>query len=86
MNARNKDSCHQLFKSLKILPLKSQFIFSPLLIFVAKNRDLYESHSEIQNIETRLSSDLHTPTANLTNFKKDLFILELNILTIFLLT
>jgi len=28
MNARNRDSCRQLFKSLKILPLKLQYIFS----------------------------------------------------------
>jgi len=48
MNARNGDSCCQLFKNLKILPLKSQYIFS-LLLFVAKNRDLYESISEIHN-------------------------------------
>jgi len=40
MNARNRDSCRQLFKTLKILPLKSQYIFS-LLVFIAKNRDLY---------------------------------------------
>ena len=28
MNGRNRDSCHQLLKNLKILPLKSQYIFS----------------------------------------------------------
>ena len=49
MNARNRDSCHQLLKNIKILPLKSQYIFS-LLLFVAENRDLYESNSEIHNI------------------------------------
>jgi len=27
MNARNRDSCHQLFKNLKFLPLKSQYIY-----------------------------------------------------------
>jgi len=27
MNVRNRDSCPQLFKNLKILPLKSQYIF-----------------------------------------------------------
>ena len=63
MNARNRDSCHQLFKNLKILPLKSQYILS-LLLFIAKNRDLYESSSEIRNINSRFSSDLHTATAN----------------------
>jgi len=85
MNARNRDSCHQLFKILKILPLKSQYIFF-FLLFAAKNRDLYESNSEIHNINTRFSSDLHTSTANLTIFQKDLFILELNSLITFLLT
>jgi len=40
MNARKGDSCCQLYKNLKILPLKSTYIFPPLLFF-AKNRDLY---------------------------------------------
>ena len=72
MNARNRDSYRQLLKNQKILPLKSQCIFS-LLLFVAKNRDSYESNSEIHNINTRFSSDLHTPTANLTTFQKSPF-------------
>jgi hypothetical protein len=84
MNARNRDSCRQLFKNLKRLPLKSQYIFS-LLLFVAENRDLYESNSEIHNINTRFSFDLHIPTANLTTFQKVPFILELKFLIIFLL-
>jgi len=72
MNTRNRDSYHQLFKNLKILPLKSQYIFS-LLLFVAKNKDLYELNSEIHDVNTRFSSDLHIPTANLTNFQKGPF-------------
>jgi hypothetical protein len=44
VNARNRVPCRQLFKNLKTLPLKSQYIF-PLLIFVAKNRGSYESNS-----------------------------------------
>jgi len=69
MKARNRDSFHQLFKNLKILPLKLQYFF-PRLLFVAKNRDLYESNSEIHNINTKFSSELHSPTANLTTFQK----------------
>jgi len=72
MNARNRDSCRHLFKNLKVLPLKSQYIFS-LLLFVARNRDLYESNKEIHNINIRFISDLHTPTANFTTFQKDPF-------------
>jgi len=61
LNTRNRDSCCQLYKKLKTLPLKSQFIFS-LLLFIAKNRFIW--------IKFRFSSDLHTPTANLTTFQK----------------
>jgi len=35
MDARNRDSCCQLFKNLKILPLKSQYIF-PFYYFLPK--------------------------------------------------
>jgi len=59
MNARNRDSCIQLFKKHKIVPLKPQYIFS-LLFFIAKNRDLYESNSEIHNMNTTFSFALHT--------------------------
>jgi hypothetical protein len=76
-NDRNRNSCHQLFKNLKILPLKSKYIFS-LLLFVAENRDLYESNSDIHNINTRFSSDLHTPTSNLTTFQKGPIYFELS--------
>jgi hypothetical protein len=76
VNARNRDS--SLLKNLKILPLKSQYIFT-LLLFVAKNKDLYELNSEIHNINTRFSSDLHTPTANLTTFQKGPFYFEIKV-------
>jgi len=52
---------------------KTFTIFFFLLLFVAENRDLYESNSEIHNISTGFSSDLHTPTANLTTFQKGPF-------------
>ena len=84
MNARNSVSCPQLFKNLKILPLKSQYIFS-FLLFVAKNNDLYELNLEIHNINIRFSSDLHTSTADLTTFQKGPFILESKFLITFLL-
>jgi len=43
MNVRNRDSCLQMFKNLKILTLESQYI-SSLLLF-ADNGDLYEQNS-----------------------------------------
>jgi hypothetical protein len=71
MSTINRESC-QYFKNLKILPLKSQYIVS-LLLFVTKNRHLYESNSEIHIINTRFGSYLHIPTANLTTSQKDPF-------------
>ena len=47
--------------------------FFPSIICCKKNVDLYESNSEILNINTRFSSDLHTPTAKLTTLQKDPF-------------
>jgi len=54
-------------------------IYFFLLLFVAENRDLYESNSEIHNINTRFSSDLPTPTANLTAFLKGPFYFEIKV-------
>ena len=69
MKAHRRDSCRQLYKQLQILPLKSQYIFS-LLLFVVKNRDLFQSNSQIHNINTRYNYDLHLPSANLTLFQR----------------
>ena len=68
-NSNRRDSCRQLYKQLQILPLKSQYIFS-LLLFVVKNRDLFQSNSQIHNINTRYNYDLHLPSANLTLFQR----------------
>jgi hypothetical protein len=54
-------------------------IYFSLLLFVIKNRDLHESNSEIHNINTRVSSNLHTPTANLTTFQKCPFYFGINV-------
>jgi hypothetical protein len=34
MNVRNRDTCRQLFKNLKILPLKSQYILLKIEIYM----------------------------------------------------
>jgi len=45
-NTGSRVSCRQLFKQLQILSLPSQYIFY-LLVFVNKNRGLFQSNSEI---------------------------------------
>ena len=47
----NRESCRNLFKELKILPLMTQYILY-LLTFVSNNRDQYFKNSEIHNVNT----------------------------------
>jgi len=49
--------------------LPSQYIFS-LLVFVNKNRGLFQSNSEIHDLNTRFNCNLHLPSTNLTLVQK----------------
>ena len=69
MNAKTRDSCRELFKNLKILPMYSQYIFS-LILFVVNNKDQYKSNHEIHSFNTRHSTNLHLPTSRLTVFQR----------------
>ncbi|PNF35146.1 hypothetical protein B7P43_G09274 [Cryptotermes secundus] len=69
MNVRTRDSCRELFKNLKILPMYSQYIYS-IILFVVNNRDLYSSNYETHNLNTRHTTNLHLPTSRLTIFQK----------------
>jgi hypothetical protein len=52
MGTGPRDSCIELFKVLKTLPVTSQYIFS-LAIFVANNKNLFKKNFEVHNIKTR---------------------------------
>jgi hypothetical protein len=68
-NCRGRNSCRELCRKMKILPFRSQYIFSPLL-FMAKNREQFKSNSEIHGISTRHNNNFHYRTCNLTIFQK----------------
>jgi hypothetical protein len=68
-NTGKQDSCRQSHKKLQILSLPSQYIFS-LLIFINKNRDLFQSNSEIHDINTHYNYNLRLPSTNLTLVQK----------------
>jgi len=69
MNAGNRESCHELFKILNILPLYSQYILS-LLLFVVKNINMFKSNSVVQSINTRHCSDLYLSLVHLSKVQK----------------
>jgi hypothetical protein len=61
---RNRDSCREFFKNLKIMLFYSQYILS-LLAFVVDNKSTYNLNSDIQNINTRQKVNCHQHSPNL---------------------
>jgi hypothetical protein len=66
---KNRDSCREYFKKLKILPLQSQYLLS-LLLFIAENTDYFKVNTKIHNFNTKNKCNLHLPPAKLTIFQK----------------
>jgi hypothetical protein len=66
------DSCRELFKTLKILPLQSQYIYA-LSLFVVNNKDQYRETSEIHDNKTRSRSNLHLPLTNLSIYQRGMY-------------
>jgi hypothetical protein len=64
----NRTSCRNLFKGQKMLPLKSQYIFSNLL-FVIKNINLFTTNYDSHNIQIRKSNNFHLPSSSLTTYQ-----------------
>jgi hypothetical protein len=62
---RNRDSCREYFKGLKILPIKSQYLLS-LLPFVAENIDYFRLNLDIHGFNTKNKSNLHLSPSKLT--------------------
>jgi hypothetical protein len=65
---RNRDSCREYFKRLKILPLQFQYL--SLLHFVPDNGDYFRSNSEIHSFNTKNKLILHHPLPKLTVFQR----------------
>jgi hypothetical protein len=78
MGRGNWESYRNLFKELNILTLMSQYILS-LLTFVSNNSEQYFANSEIHNINTRHTSNLHLPRAHLNIYQKGVYYSGINI-------
>jgi len=69
VGVRNRDSCREYFRRLKILPLQSQYLLS-LLLFVAENIDHFRFNSKIHGFNTKNKSNLHLPPSKLTVYQR----------------
>jgi hypothetical protein len=67
----NRMSCRQLFKTLRILPLQSQYIYS-LSCLVVNNTDSYQFIWDIHNRNTRQGNNLnlYQPSTHLSLYQK----------------
>jgi hypothetical protein len=70
IGAKNRDSCRGLFKHLKILTLRSQYIFS-VVSFIIDNLDDYICNYDVHKRNTRQGSDLHQPSTSLSLYQKN---------------
>jgi hypothetical protein len=66
---RDRESCREYFRKLKILSLQSQYIYL-LLSFVINNRQHFEINSDIHDINTRNSLDFHCTQFHLSVYQK----------------
>jgi hypothetical protein len=71
-NSSKNTSGQQLFKELNILPIQSQYICS-ILLFVTKNKGQFLFNSQVHKINTRQTSNLYLPTANLATDQKGVY-------------
>jgi hypothetical protein len=72
-NTRPRDSCREVFKSMEIMTLYSQYIYS-LVLYTINNKHLFDTNKEIHKYETRNNNNLHRPVANLSKFNKGAYI------------
>jgi hypothetical protein len=76
----NRMSCRQLFKTLRILPLQSQYIYS-LLCLVVNNMDSYQFISDIHNRNTRHGNNLnfYQSSAHLSLYQKGTYYIGIRV-------
>jgi hypothetical protein len=71
-DVKPRNSCSSLFKSLEILTLSCEYIFS-LLLFTVNNKEHLQTNYAVHSVNTRNKNRLHRPIANLSCFQKRVY-------------
>ena len=82
-NTRPRDSCREVFKSMEIMMLHSQYIHT-VVLYTINNKHLFCTNNEIHKYKTKNNNNLHRPIANLSKFSKRAYIWGTKFLTTFL--
>jgi len=83
--SKKMNSCRELFKTMEILPLYSQYMFS-VLMYVVNNKHLFTKNLPVHNHDTGAANNFHLSTTSLTRYQKELIVQELKFLIIIQLT
>jgi len=76
-NTRPRDSCTEIFKSMEIITLYSQCIYS-LVLYTINIKHLFDTNNEIHKYITR-NNILHLPIANVPKFNKGAYISRIKV-------
>ena len=72
-NTRPRDSCREVFNSMEIVILYSQYIYA-LILYTINIKHLLDTNNEIHKYKTRNNNNLHCSIANLSKFNKVVYI------------
>jgi hypothetical protein len=69
LRLRPRGSCRDSFKRLDIFTVPSLYIYS-ILMFLVRNRDIYQTNNNIPHIYTRQVDKLHVSSARLSSIER----------------
>jgi hypothetical protein len=69
VGCNSHESCRDYFREMRILPLKSQYIYS-MMMFAVKNNDIFYRNNDYHDIRTRQHTNMHMNQVNSTKYGK----------------
>jgi hypothetical protein len=77
-NTRPRNLCREVFKSMEITMLYSQYIYS-LVLYTVNNKHLFDTNNEIHKYKTRNNNNLHLPMSSLSKFNKGAYMSDVKV-------
>jgi hypothetical protein len=77
--SKDRDSCRDSIRNLKIVQFHLQYILS-LLLFVVDNTSMHNLNSEIHNVNIRQQLKLHQHSGNLSLYQKEVSSFSIKVL------
>jgi hypothetical protein len=66
-DCNSRESCREHFREMKILPLKSQYIYS-MMMFAVKNIEVFDTNKDYHDFNMRQHINMHMNQVNLAKY------------------